>query len=240
MVVRSREASKGPYAGDCRIDASILHSLQTPVYFFENPALPMSQPAAAAELFDADYVQRLRRDMLRFARLQLRDEQQAEDVVQEALAAALAGCERFASGASLKTWVLSILKNKILDIFRQRARRREQALDDELATHEHDIQGHFDETGHWAPETKPAEWGNPEHALVSRQFWVVFEACLTRLPEVPARAFMMRELMGLETGEICTELGITANHCGVLMHRARLGLRACLGERWFTGEGEAA
>lgn len=193
-----------------------------------------------ADLFDADYVHLLRRDMLRFARLQLRDDHQAEDAVQDALAAALAGSERFASRASLKTWVLSILKNKILDTFRQRARRREQALDDDMATHEHDIQGHFDETGHWAPEAKPADWGNPEQALASRQFWVVFEACLTRLPEVPARAFMMRELMGLETADICGELGITANHCGVLMHRARLGLRACLGERWFTGEGAVA
>ena len=198
----------------------------------------MSIPTA--DLFDAAYVHLLRHDMLRFARLQLRDDHQAEDAVQEALAAALAGSERFASRASLKTWVLSILKNKILDTLRQRARRREQVLDDDTAAHEHDIQGHFDDTGHWAQETKPAEWGNPEHALASRQFWVVFEACLTRLPEVPVRAFMMRELMGLETAEICGELGITANHCGVLMHRARLGLRACLGERWFTGEGAAA
>lgn len=195
---------------------------------------------ATSDLFDADYLHRLRRDMLRFAQLQLRDEHQAEDAVQEALAAALAASERFASRASLKTWVLGILKNKILDIFRQRARRREQALDDDIAAHEHDIQGHFDERGHWAEETRPADWGDPEHALASRQFWVVFEVCLTRLAEVPARAFMMRELMGLETVEICAELGITANHCGVLMHRARLGLRACLGQRWFAGEGETA
>lgn len=240
MVVRSREASEGPYAGDCPIDAPPPHSLQAPVYFFETSALPMSQPDAAADLFDADYVQRLRRDMLRFARLQLRDDQQAEDAVQEALAAALAGCERFASGASLKTWVLSILKNKILDIFRLRARRREQAFDEGVEPHQPDIQGHFDETGHWAQEAKPADWSDPERALASRQFWVVFEACLTRLPEVPARAFMMRELMGLETPDICGELGITANHCGVLMHRARLGLRACLAERWFNGEGAQA
>jgi RNA polymerase sigma-70 factor (ECF subfamily) len=198
----------------------------------------MSTPTA--DLFDADYVHLLRRDMLRFARLQLRDDHQAEDAVQEALAAALAGNERFASRASLKTWVLSILKNKILDTFRQRARRREQALDDDSSANQPDIQGHFDETGHWAQETRPAEWGNPEQALASRQFWVVFEACLTRLPEVPARAFMMRELIGLETADICSELGITANHCGVLMHRARLGLRACLSERWFSGEGAAA
>ena len=197
-------------------------------------------PSAAADLFDADYVQRLRRDMMRFAHLQLRDEHQAEDAVQEALAAALAGCERFASRASLKTWVLGILKNKILDIVRQRTRRREQALDEGMAADELDIHGHFDDTGHWAEEARPTDWGSPEQALVSRQFWVVFEACLTRLPEVPARAFMMRELMGLDTADICSELGITANHCGVLMHRARLGLRACLGERWFNGEGASA
>lgn len=187
---------------------------------------------ATAELLDDTYLKTLRRDMLRFAQLQLRDPCQAEDAVQEALAAALTGADRFASRASLKTWVLGILKNKILDVFRQRQRRREDPLQDEDAPN--DTSGHFDEAGHWAEEARPAGWGDPQQALASRQFWAVFETCLHRLPEVPARAFMMRELMGLETTDICAELGISANHCGVLMHRARLGLRACLGERWFA------
>lgn len=193
---------------------------------------------ATADLLDDTYLKALRRDMLRFAELQLRDRCLAEDAVQEALAAALAGLDRFASRASLKTWVLGILKNKILDVFRQRTRRREDALkdDEDLSS---DIAGHFDETGHWAEEARPADWGDPQQALASRQFWAVFEICLHRLPEVPAQAFMMRELMGLETADICAELGINANHCGVLMHRARLGLRACLGERWFAAEDHA-
>jgi RNA polymerase sigma-70 factor (ECF subfamily) len=193
---------------------------------------------ATADLFDPAYLNSLRKDMLRFADLQLRDRHQAEDAVQEALAAALASRDRFASKASLKTWVISILKNKILDVFRQRTARREQALDD-MPDSERDISAHFDEVGHWSPETKPAAWGDPHEALASRQFWGIFEACLTRLPDNPARAFMMRELLGLETDEICSEMGITANHCGVLMHRARLSLRACLGERWFAAEAQA-
>lgn len=189
---------------------------------------------ALAALLDDAYLRVLRRDMIRFADLQLRDRCLAEDAVQEALAAALASADGFASRATLKTWVLGILKNKIMDVFRQRTRRREDALADDDASSAAELGGHFDDKGHWAEEARPADWGDPQMALASRQFWEVFEACLHRLPDTPARAFMMRELMGLETAEICAELGITSNHCGVLMHRARLGLRACLGERWFA------
>lgn len=196
----------------------------------------MSDVAAdPGNLGDPGYLHGLRRDMLRFAELQLRDRHQAEDVVQEALAAALSQREQFRSHASLKTWVIGILKHKILDVFRLRTQRREIAIEDTSAS-QHDIHGHFDERGHWDDVTRPADWGDPHEALSSRQFLTVLEACLYRLPENPARVFMMREVLGLETREICGEMGITDNHCGVLLHRARLALRACLSERWFTAK----
>lgn len=191
---------------------------------------------ASAALFDDAFLASLRRDMLRFADLQLRNRAQAEDAVQEALAAALASRDRFASRASVRTWVLSILRNKIIDSFRQRTRRAETVLDEESVGNE-EVAAYFDDRGHWSEETQPADWGDPEQAFASKQFWAVFEACLYRLPEGPSRVFLMRELIGAETPEICTELGITANNCGVLLHRARLGLRACLGEKWFAAEG---
>lgn len=187
------------------------------------------------DLGNPAFLQGLRRDLLRFAELQLRDRHQAEDVVQETLAAALSQREQFRAHASVKTWVIGILKHKILDVFRQRTQRREVAIEDATAS-QHDIHGHFDDRGHWDEATRPAEWGDPHEALSSRQFLTVLEACLYRLPENPARVFMMREVLGLETREICGEMGITDNHCGVLLHRARLALRACLSERWFTAK----
>ena len=73
----------------------------------------------------------------------------------------------------------------------------------------------------------------PEAALDQKQFLAALEACLKALPERTARAFMMREHLGLETSEICKELGITPTHCWVMLHRARLTLRECLELTWF-------
>ena len=176
----------------------------------------------------------LRGDMLRFARLQLRDDMAAEDAVQEALAAALSSRKSFENRSRMKTWVFGILKNKIVDIIRDRIREPvtefadlPDPVCDEL----------FDENGHWQADARPANWGDPEKSASGRQFWTIFELCLTRLPENPARVFMMREMLGLETDEICKALGISPANCWVVLHRARMGLRLCLEERWFKSEG---
>ena len=79
----------------------------------------------------------------------------------------------------------------------------------------------------------PAAWGDPHASLEQKRFWEVMDACLTVLSASPARVFMMREFLGLETDEICKELAISSSNCWVLLHRARLGLRECLGLRWF-------
>lgn len=187
----------------------------------------------ADPLNDPEFLEKLRRDMLRFAEIQLRDQTQAEDVVQEALAGALQGRERFASRSSLRTWVLSILKHKLVDALR--ARRHDFVSVD--AEDDSDLDVWFNERSHWAADTRPGDWQTPQEAVESQQFWAVFEACLYRLPEASARIFTMREVLGFDTAEICETLAITQNNCWVQLHRARLALRACLGANWF---GEAA
>jgi RNA polymerase sigma-70 factor (ECF subfamily) len=177
-----------------------------------------------------------RAQLLRFARLQLRSDALAEDVVQETLLAACESADRFSGASSLKTWVFSILRNKIIDEFRSQKRAPQMvtaAHNDE--TLDHLMESLFDQAEHWIEA--PAAWGNPEMALEQKRFWQVFEACLEGLPATPARAFMMREFLGLETDEICKELKITSSNCWVLLHRARLGLRECLGLGWFSVEG---
>ncbi|MHB1098173.1 MAG: sigma-70 family RNA polymerase sigma factor [Burkholderiales bacterium] len=174
----------------------------------------------------------LQGDMLKFARIQLRDDSAAEDAVQEALAAALSNRKSFESRSRLKTWVFGILKNKIVDIIRDRIRSPSV---EEIPEHAYDDL--FDENGRWQEDTRPADWGNPEKSASNGQFWQIFELCLTRLPENAARIFMMREMLGLETEEICKELGISSTNCWVVLHRARMGLRLCLNERWFKSGG---
>lgn len=177
----------------------------------------------------------LRGDMFKFARLQLRDDAAAEDAVQEALAAALTNQKTFGNRAQLKTWVIGILKNKIIDIIRERARSPGTSIAvDEIPEDAYDDL--FKENGHWQDDSRPSSWGTPEDSFSNRQFWQVFEICLTRLPENTARVFMMREMLGFDTEEICKELGISSTNCWVVLHRARMGLRLCLDEKWFNSE----
>lgn len=177
----------------------------------------------------------LRPQLLRFARLQLRSEAAAEDAVQEALLAAHAGADRFAGASSAKTWVFSILKNKIIDELRRRVSEG-NVMDFASAEDDaDDLDDLFDQRGHWA--APPTPWADPVTALDNQQFWVVFEACLEGVPVKPGRVFMMREILGLETEEICKELSISPSNCWVLLHRARLGLRECLSRRWFGEQG---
>lgn len=194
--------------------------------------------AAGADHWSADsaYLGVLRGQMLRFAMLQLRDPDRAEDAVQEALMGALRNQRSFAGRSALRTWVFGILKHKIADQLRQRARvvtESSLAIDDddgELLTQL------FDNGGHWHPEARPRAWRDPDASLEDDRFWQVFEACVEHLPERQARVFMMREFVGLDSGEICKAVGLTMTNLHVLLHRARLRLRACLEQHWFAEE----
>lgn len=173
-----------------------------------------------------------RPQLLRFALLHLRDRAAAEDAVQETLLAALQGAERFQGQSAVRTWLIGILKHKIADHLRLRA--REQAFDSsdpEFSTE--DLDGLFQADGHYAEQ--PAGWDSPDQALEQRKFFEALERCLQDLPNKTARAFMMREVMGMGTDEICKELSVSSTNCWVLLYRARMALRACLTKNWFSG-----
>jgi RNA polymerase sigma-70 factor (ECF subfamily) len=163
--------------------------------------------------------------LLRYARLQLRDGAAAEDAVQETLLAALAGEKGFAGRSNLRTWLTGILKHKIIDTLRKAGREQPLPEDDD------GLDALFDQGGHWIDPPQP--WRDPDASLETQQFFVKLEECLARLPAKTARAFMMREHLGFETGDICKELTVTPTHCWVLLHRARLALRECLQMNWF-------
>lgn len=173
-------------------------------------------------------VQALRPQLLRFARTQLRNEAWAEDAVSETLLAALEKPLSFAGQSQLKTWLVGILKHKVIDQLRRHAREATVLDSDDGADLDELL---FKTDGHW--REAPKEWGDPEHALRERQFFDVLEACMEHLPGVQGRVFMMREWLDLGSDEICKELAITSTNLWVLLHRARLRLRDCLQQGWF-------
>lgn len=172
--------------------------------------------------------------LLRLALLQLGDMASAEDAVQETLLAALAGEAKFQHRASLKTWLLSILRYKILDTIRTRSRSR--ALTAQLPQHDEDdcnieaFDVMFDANGCWI-ESKDV-WSDPQTVAERNAFFKVLEACLTRLPERISRAFLMREWLEAETGEICALLEVTPGNLRIMLFRARMQLRLCLDVNW--------
>jgi RNA polymerase sigma-70 factor (ECF subfamily) len=168
--------------------------------------------------------------LLRYARLQLRNDAWAEDAVSETLLAALSKPQSFGNRSQLKTWLVGILKHKVIDILRQRQREVQLASDDGDGSEELEALV-FKADGHFVSE--PADWGDPEQELSSRQFFAVLEACTEKLPAAMARVFLMREWLELPSDEICKELQLTPTNLYVQLHRARLRLRECLELNWF-------
>ena len=175
-------------------------------------------------------LERHRPHLVRFALMQLRDAAAAEDAVQETLLAAIQGAERFGGQSTVRTWLIGILKHKIIDHHRRASREQPLREDDsELATD--DLDAVFSANGHFAE--MPSDWGNPQQALEQRRFHDALERCMQGLPKNSARVFLLREVHGMPTEEICKELAITATNCWVLLYRARMSLRACLEVGWF-------
>ena len=196
----------------------------------------MSTAPQHEPLADKVYLEDLRRQMVKFATLQLRDQALAEDAVQEALIGAMKNAASFKGHAALKTWVFAILKNKIADTLRQRSRLVEASRLLGSDQDEDDLNELFDRKGFWQADERPQTWACPEAAIQDKQFWRVFEACLDNLPGQQARIFMMREFIELESHEVCAAAGMTVSNLNVTLYRARLRLRECLENRWFQGE----
>ncbi|MDR0070664.1 RNA polymerase factor sigma-70 [Acinetobacter sp. 11520] len=188
------------------------------------------------QLHNPAFLQDLRQQMIKFAFLQLSSLPQAEDVVQEALTSAFQNLDSFKGRAAFKTWVFAILKNKIIDVIRQKSRlvAMTELFKDEES--ELSIDALFDASGHWHKYEAPQAWQSPEEMMEQADFWIIFEACLNHLPAKYAQVFMMREVIELSSNEICSKLELSISNFNVLMYRSRTRLRECLENKWLLKE----
>ncbi len=171
-----------------------------------------------------------------YALMRLRDADLAAEVVQETFLEALKALSKFEGRSSERTWLVGILKHRIIDQFRRQARRERGIGGEDPSGLE--VGEFFDEKGEW--KLRVNRWAElPDRVVERAEFWEVFRACLAELPANYAEAFTLSELEGLPGPEICKILEITPTNLWARLHRARLLLRRSLEARWF-GEGSGS
>jgi RNA polymerase sigma-70 factor, ECF subfamily len=168
--------------------------------------------------------------LFRYALLLVADEHHAEDLVQETLLAALKARNRYAGAASERTWLIAILRNKVID-----ERRRDHHRNEFLAEVDPAVEGRFNRFGKW--RKPPSGWTpNPQSLLESQEFWAIVRSCLRALPINLREAFTLRVVEGLDARETCRILEISNTNLWTMLYRARERLRRCLAAKWCVGE----
>jgi RNA polymerase sigma-70 factor (ECF subfamily) len=164
------------------------------------------------------------------------DPGRAEDLVQETFLAALKARESFRGGSSERTWLTSILKRKIIDSYRKKYASKESSFgayedtifDADFYRNEEPFKGH------WQKERAPVSQSFlPEGELEQEELMKFINLCMENLPPQLATVFIMRMIDEEDSETICKELGITTSNLWVMLHRARLKMRACLEKSWL-------
>ena len=165
-----------------------------------------------------------------FALARINDSTQAEDLVQETFLSAWKARDSFKGEASEKSWLYTILKHKIIDYYRKKGREIITSIAEDSATDHF-----FDEKEHWSTKDQPGNWGiDAEAKLNNKEFYTVLEKCKKKLQDTQHAVFVMKYMDQLETPEICKALNISSSNYWILIHRAKLQLRACLEKNWIN------
>jgi RNA polymerase sigma-70 factor (ECF subfamily) len=159
------------------------------------------------------------------------DEGAAQDLIQETFISAFQHFEKFQGSSSPKTWLFSILKNKIIDYYRLKAKgislSNIDANQDETAQW-------FDGDSRWKKEFKPQAWDTEnENLLDNPEFETALNNCMGKLPIAWSSCIQLKYLSEKDSADICQQLSITASNLWQILHRAKLHLRNCLEKNWF-------
>jgi RNA polymerase sigma-70 factor (ECF subfamily) len=155
------------------------------------------------------------------------DKSSARDILQETFVAAWKNSNSFKKESNEKTWLFSILKNKLMDHYRMQAKLKIDLPDNNYF---------FDEEDHWTVTAAPKHWEDAAASLNKKEFYLVLEQCKTKLTHVQQLAFTMKYIDEHEPHFICKVLQITTSNYWVIIHRCKLQLRHCLEKNWFLND----
>lgn len=183
-----------------------------------------------AEVF-TEWVNAYSDAMYTWALHKVSDEALAQDLVQDSFLAAFKGLDKFRADSQAKTWLFSILRNKIIDHYRKSSSNKSISLDEEEALQWTD--NLFNKKGRWENQMLHSQWDEAESLLDDSDFKQVFEACKSKLPKKWNAAIKAKYTEGLDGKEICKELDLTPSNYWQIIHRAKLMLKACIETQWF-------
>jgi RNA polymerase sigma-70 factor (TIGR02943 family) len=168
-----------------------------------------------------------------YAISRVNDEELARDLVQETFLAALERIDKFEGRSSESTWLTSILKYKVIDVYRKKSSM--MAKNKDITAAEEDQEDFFDaEDGHWNVAHRPVEFGVEEHdPIANKEFNHILQKCMQKLPALWLSVFTMKHMDDDTTEIICSELKISSSNFWVIIHRTKLNLRACLQKNWI-------
>jgi RNA polymerase sigma-70 factor (TIGR02943 family) len=185
-----------------------------------------------------EWVESYTAEMVSWAYYKTSRQDVAEDLVQETFIAAFQSFNTFQNKSKPKTWLFSILKNKIIDHHRKCYKETvipAVSIREEQSSHLFGFL--FDADGQWKKGQGDADWGNDTVELLDNpEFNVTLGNCLNRLPVNWNSALQLKYLQEKEQKNICQELGISATNYWQIVHRAKLQLKACLEKYWFKNE----
>ncbi len=172
--------------------------------------------------------------LYRYARSKVARDDEAEDLVQETFLAALRNWPGFRGDSSLRTWLIAILRMKILDLHRRHA----DLPPSMLSASSEVIERNFQASGQW--KTRVEAWVVPNDPVEAAEFREAVDNCLARLPKTLASVFLLREVEEMTTADLSSNLEISEANARIRLHRARLLLRECLAKSWFGGDSNDA
>ncbi len=163
------------------------------------------------------------------------DRPTAEDLVQETLLAALKGRANFSGASSEQTWLIGILKNKVVDHYRKASRETSLDQPDQLSdSGDADYISSGPDAGSWQPRQRPIAWSvDPNDPVEQEQFWDHLKRCLKGLDKRLARVYTLRDIQEVEYQEVCNVLAVTPTNLRVMLHRSRKLMRKCLEKNWI-------
>lgn len=189
----------------------------------------MSQSNPANILFPNKWVDNYADYLFNYAIARVNNSNIAKDLVQETFFAGLKSAKNFEGKSSERTWLVSILKRKIIDYYRKINSKKGQA---EIRMSFYDS---GENEGNWIEERVPQSWNNEaEKNIENEELKNQLDKCIDSLPEKYAMVFKMKTIQQFETEDICKELNITPSNLWVMIHRARTQLRNCMEQNWFN------
>lgn len=166
-----------------------------------------------------------------YAWSRVQSKQLAEDLVQDTFVSALGARESFRGESTVRTWLLAILRRKVVDHYRKKSTQNEKTT----TGFESPFEDESGTKGHWIMERAPQDWQlGTRYPMRDGEFQAMLEWCLSRLPEKWRSVFVLKVMEEVESAEICKEIGCTTSNFWVILHRARLQLRECIEKQWVN------